>query len=86
MSAIVPLEGKEVSMYVKVSPSGSFPTLDKSSFSGTPSVASKVWLVTVGASFTAVIFIVTVAASLSNVPSLTLNVKLSLVAESDVLI
>ena len=37
-------------------------------------------------SFTAVIFIVTVAASLSVFPSLTLNVKLSLVAVSEVLV
>ena len=37
-----------------------------------------------GLSFTTVILIVTVAASLSTVPSLTLKVKLSLVADSDV--
>ncbi|NDB80058.1 hypothetical protein EB155_09345 [archaeon] len=44
-------------------------------------------LISVGSSFTAVILTVTVAASsLSTVPSFTLNVKLSLVAVSDVLI
>ena len=51
------------------------------------SVASTVWAVATGVSFTAVIFIVTVAASsLSTVPSFTLNVKLSLVAVSELLV
>ena len=48
------------------------------------STASTVWAVAVGASFTRVIFIVTVAASLSTVPSLTLKVKLSDVSVSEV--
>ena len=52
----------------------------------TSSVASTVCAVAVGASLTAVMLIVTVAASLSTVPSLTLNVKLSPVAVFDVLV
>ena len=50
------------------------------------SVAVTVCAVATGFSFTKVIFIVTVAASLSTVPSLTLKVKLSLVAFSSVLV
>ena len=50
------------------------------------SVAVTVWAVATGLSLTAVIFIVTFPISLSAVPSLTLKVKLSLVAVSDVLV
>ena len=50
------------------------------------SVASTVWSVATGLSLTAVILIVTVAASLSSKPSLTLKVKLSPVAVFDVLV
>ena len=47
--------------------------------------ATSVWAVATGTSFTAVIARLIVAASESTVPSLTLNVKLSLVAISEVL-
>ena len=69
-------------MYVMVSPSASVPA-NVIVFS-VCSVASTVWAVATGLSLTNVVFIVTVAASLSTVPSLTLKVKLSLVADSDV--
>ena len=49
------------------------------------SIAFTVCEVAIGSSSTAVMAILTVAASESTVPSLTLNVKLSLVAVSEVL-
>ena len=78
------MDGKVAIMYVMVSPSASVPA-NVIVFS-VCSVASTVCAVAVGVSFTAVILIVTVAASLSTVPSLTLKVKLSLVAVSDELV
>ena len=84
LSVSVPSDGKLATIYVMVSPSASVPA--NVMVFASSSVASTVWAVAVGASFTAVMLIVTVAASLSELPSLTLNVKLSLVAVSDVLV
>ena len=85
MSDKVPLVGKLDTIYVIASDSASVPA--KLIVTSVCSVAAtSVWAVATGASLTAVIARLTVAASESTVPSLTLKVKLSLVAVFEVLI
>ena len=80
----VPLFGSSWIIKVKLSPSGSVPA--RVIVLATFSVTCTVCAVAVGVSLTDVMFIETVDLSLSTIPSLTLNVKLSLVALSDVLV
>ena len=64
LSVSVPSEGKLAIIYVMVSPSASVPA--NVIIFAVCSVASTVWAVATGLSLTAVILIVTVAASLSS--------------------
>ena len=88
LSFNVPLLGRSIITKTKLSPSGSSPVnvIVLETFSVALTALLPVFADAAGLSLTGVILIVTVAGLLYNSPSLTLNVKLSVVAVLDVLI